>query len=730
MIQEELQTKDRLQGVLSRVRFQSDDGTFSVAEVEVPERVVPVTVVGNLLSSRVGESVEIFGSWREDPRYGKQFQVDHIEAVLPSTSSGIERYLASDLMPGIGPTLARRLVGHFGEKTLDIIEHHPRRIQEVNGIGEKRAEQILEAWEEGRRVHRIMVFLRSHGVSAAMAVKIHRRYGAEAVDVMRRDPYRLVEEIRGVGFRTADGIARHMGIEADSPERLRAGLVHVLHSARDDGHLYLPWPVAQRKAQELMSIDDGMEDILEELRIQGKVVVEREPLPGEPDAVYTASAYHAEESAAGHLSRLMRSVGLTDDQRRDHRERLSRIEERLGMTLAGPQAEAVLSVFGDAVTVITGGPGTGKTTIVQALCELADELGRSVSLAAPTGRAARRLAETTGRSAQTIHRLLEYSFQAGGFQYDEDEPLPVDLLVVDEASMIDVYLLHALVRALPTGAGLVLVGDIDQLPSVGPGQVLADLIDSGAVGVTRLTEIFRQAKTSTIVLNAHRINAGEPPRDAPREDGELVDFYTIHASRPSKAQAQIVELATRRIPEAFGFDARDEIQILSPMYRGEVGCDHLNAILQEKFCGDDKRPLKRGNRKFFRGDRVMQTSNNYDTDVFNGDIGRVLHIDHGEKCMSVDFDGRQILYKSEDLDQLVLAYAITVHKSQGSEYPAVIIPVVTQHSIMLQRNLLYTAVTRGRRLVVLVGTPRAVGLAVGNARASLRYTGLARRLRV
>ncbi len=720
---------ERLRGVLSRIRFASEDGQFAVCDLELPKRRLPITIVGNILSTRPGESVEVTGRWRDDPTYGRQFRIQAIRKILPKTREGIEKYLASDMMRGIGPTLAARIVDHFGDNTLEILEDEPERIVEVEGIGEKRAAKILEAWEEDRLVHRLMVALRSHGVSAAMAVKIYQRFGSEALGIIERNPYRLVEEIRGIGFQTADEIARHFGIEKDSPARLRAGLMHVVESAHDEGHVFLPRPIVEHRAKELLGASIGaLEDPLVELAMGGQLVIE-ERGGDRPPAIFSVAAHRAEVGAARHLRRLAGGTGRLSLREESPQRRLDEIERRWGIELAAAQRRAVLSVFEQPLAVITGGPGTGKTTIVRAICEMASQLGQKVRLAAPTGRAAKRMAEATGRDAKTIHRLLEFSFEKGGFQFDEDRPLELDVLVVDEASMIDVYLLYSLVRALPQGASLVFVGDIDQLPSVGPGQVLSDLIDSRLGSVVRLTEIFRQAEESAIVVNAHRINAGELPFSPKARKEELVDFYTINAANPELAHRRIMELATERVPEAFGFDPMRDVQILSPMYRGAVGCQMLNQQLQQHFCGDQPF-LKRGDRTFYRGDRVMQTRNNYEEDVFNGDIGRVVDVDVEEKELVVSFDGQRVRYRGSSLDQLTLAYAITVHKSQGSEYPAVIIPVTTQHYVMLQRNLLYTAVTRGEKLVILVGTKRAVKIAVENDGAAKRYTRLAQRLQV
>ncbi len=728
MRQENTSDIERLRGVLSRIRFASDDGQFAVCELEAEDRSLPVTIVGNILSARPGESVEVTGRWHDDPRYGRQFRIKSLRTVLPSTREGIEKYLASDMMEGIGPTLASRIVDHFGEKTLEILDDRPERVLEVEGIGEKRGAQIIECWERDRLVHRLMVALRSHGVSAALAVKIYQRFGTEALDLIRRNPYRLAEQIRGIGFQTADEIARHFDIKPDSPARLRAGILHVLEEAHSDGHVYLPRPILQEEARELLGCNIGaLDDPLEELQINEQIVIEQRDGARAP-AVYPGKTWRVEVAAANHLRRVGSATRQLDLQGGGFEERLDEVEQNLCIQFAAAQRRAVLSVFDQPLAVITGGPGTGKTTIVQAICRLADTAGESIALAAPTGRAAKRLSEATGREAKTIHRLLDFSFDKGGFQHDEDHPLPVDILVVDEASMIDIYLLNALARAIPTGASIVFVGDIDQLPSVGPGQVLRDLIDSGVGSVVRLTEIFRQHEASAIVVNAHRINRGELPVVPTRREGELVDFYTINAENPEIASNKIVELATERIPDAFGFDPLDELQILSPMYRGEIGCNRLNERLQNIFCADAVQ-LRRGNTSFRVGDRVMQTSNNYDEDVFNGDIGRVVDVFVDDKVLRVDFEGNTVEYDSGSLDELALAYAITVHKSQGSEYPAVIIPVMTQHYVMLQRNLLYTAVTRGSELVILVGTQRAVKIAVENDESMKRYTGLAGRLR-
>ncbi len=722
---------ETLKGTLSKIRFESDDGNFAIGELEIRDRDRPVTLVGNLLSTQPGETVEVEGSWEIDSTYGRQFEVDAIRSKPPTTREGIERYLASGLVDGIGDVLAERIVDHFGEETLEILDADPDRIREVDGIGDVRGDRIAEAWNEQRAIRSLMVFLQSHGVSSNRAVKIWKQYGDRARRILKRNPYRLAEDIHGIGFKTADEIARELGIEADAPERLRAGLLYELEEADSEGHMYLPLPELKTQAADRLEAPEAILDgPLETLRSDDLIVVEPGDGEEEPPAVYRHPAHRAEREAARHLAALTQHGGRLDGRATDSalEEAIARAESEIGIELADDQRRAVAAAGREDVVVITGGPGTGKTTIVRAICQVGDRLGVRIALSAPTGRAAKRLGESTGRNAQTIHRLLEYSVEEGGFQRDADNPLDVDALVVDEASMLDTYLFRAVVRALPPRASLILVGDIDQLPSVGPGDVLAELIDSGVARVVELTEIFRQHETSGIVQNAHRIHRGELPASTESTDGDLSDFYTIAADDPVEAQSLIVDAVTDRIPSAFGFDPVRDIQILSPMHRGDVGCRELNQRLQAQFHTDAPE-LERGDRLWRVGDRVMQTRNNYDLDVFNGDIGTIREIDDFNDTLVVRFDDRDVEYPFSALNELALAYAITVHKSQGSEYPAVVIPVVKQHYIMLQRNLLYTAVTRARELVMLIGSRDAVWIAVDNDTAQTRYTRLARRLR-
>jgi len=721
---------EMLKGELKRVRFASENGEFAVCDLQLPAGQI-VTLVGNILNTHPGETVEVWGSWQKDPRFGRQFAITTIRALTPTTREGIERYLSSGLIQGIGPVLAGRIVAHFGEDTLDLLDAAPGRIREVEGIGTVRAERIQAAWGAQRQVRAVMVFLQSHGVSPGFAAKIWKEYAERSVEVVRENPYRLAEDIRGIGFRTADTIALETGLRQDSLARLRAGVLYVLRQAHSDGHIYLPMDVLKAQAVELLGVPAEMLGQAIEALIHDERVVVEAPGDGRAAAVYRAPAHRAESGAAEHLLTLINTRPLLKFG--DLEAQLQRLLEQqhkdsLPGALSSEQRRAVLAVFAHKLAVITGGPGTGKTTIIRAVVALGDKLNQRIALAAPTGRAAKRMSQACGRPASTLHRLLEFTPGEGGFKYDRKRPLDVDLVVIDEASMLDTYLLHALVRALPAGCALLLVGDIDQLPSVGPGQILGDIIASGRVEVLRLTRVFRQAQESSIIANAHRVNAGEMPVVPAHGGDKLVDFYTISAATPGEAQQKILDLITDRIPNAFGLDPIEDVQILSPMHKGEVGCARLNELIQARF-NPGAAPLEHGFRTWKVGDKVMQIRNNYDLEVFNGDIGRLVAIDRAGEKVQVDFEGRQVTYGFSSLDELILAYAITVHKSQGSEYPAVILPMLTQHFVMLQRNLLYTALTRAKRLLIIVGSEKAVAIATRNHDAQMRYTRLAERLR-
>ena len=716
-----------LDGTLERITFRGDE-YYTFARF-TPDNAAPITIVGKLVEINEGMSITVHGQWVEDRKYGRQFKVSFAHPRTPKTVVGIEKFLGSGLIKGVGPALAKRIVEKFGKDTLDIIDKKPDRLTEVIGIGNAKAKQLADAIAAQKHIQDVMVFLQGHGVTIASAARIVRRYGKDAINVVRANPYRLAHEVWGIGFRTADTIAEKLGMARDAPERLEAGLLHALETSAEDGHMHLPDDELIAAAAELLAIDAAkLSPRLAAL--EDRKLVVREVLGHRGACTALPDLHAAEAESAALLAELAASPARTFPL--DIGAAIHAFESVTGLELARQQRQAVEAALRDRCVVITGGPGVGKTTIVKAIVHLARLGHRKVSLAAPTGRAAKRLGEATAAEAMTIHRLLEFQPHEGGFQRNRENPLEADLLVIDEASMVDALLFHSVLAALRPGAQLVLVGDVDQLPSVGAGAVLADVIDSGAATVIRLTEIFRQAAASKIVVSAHRINHGELPDldSAPGGTGSATsDFYFISREEPEAARATIVELVAERIPARFGFDAITDIQVLTPMHRGDLGTAAINRALQERLNASSGTELVRGERVFRPRDKVMQLRNDYDRNVFNGDIGVIEAIDTDSGTLRVDFDGRNVTYERAELDQLVHAYAVSVHKSQGSEYPAVVIPLVTQHFMMLQRSLLYTAVTRGKKLVVLVGSKRAVQLAVRNADAKKRYTWLAERVR-
>lgn len=713
-----------LDGTLERVTFRGDE-YYTVARFQ-PESGLPITIVGKLVEINEGMPITVHGQWVDDKKYGRQFKVSFAHPRTPKTVLGIERFLGSGLIQGVGPALAKRIVEKFGKDTLDIIDKTPARLTEVVGIGTAKASKLAEAIAAQRHVQEVMVFLQGHGVTIAAAARIVKRYGKDAINVVRANPYRLAHEVWGIGFRTADSIAEKLGIARDAPERLQAGILHALETSVEDGHLHMPDDELLGAAGNLLGLDrEKLPSHLGVLEARGLVI--REVLGNRGSCTMLPDLHAAEVESAAMLVELASSPARSFAL--DVGAAIHAFEDVTGLQLARQQRQAVEAALRDRCVVITGGPGVGKTTIVKAIVHLARIGNRKVSLAAPTGRAAKRMTEATAAEAMTIHRLLEYQPHEGGFQKNRENPLEADLLVVDEASMIDALLFRSVLNALRPGAQLVLVGDVDQLPSVGAGSVLHDVIESGAATVIRLTEIFRQAAASKIVVSAHAINHGELP-DLEAPAGPTSDFYFINRDDPEQARATIVELVSERIPARFGFDAITDVQVLTPMHRGDLGTAAVNRALQEKLNPAGNAPeLGRGERLFRRGDKVMQLKNDYDKNVFNGDIGVIDMIDTEAASLRVDFDGRSASYERAELDQLVHAYAVSVHKSQGSEYAAVVIPIATQHFMMLQRSLLYTAVTRGKKLVVLVGSRRAVQLAVRNADAKKRYTWLAERVR-
>ena len=783
---------DTLRGVVERITYHNEENGYTVAKLTPerdgrtlfgPEREVPV--VGNMLGLNVGEFVELTGRWSVHSEYGRQFQVETFRPVLPATIAGLEKYLGSGLIKGVGPVTARRIVKQFGLDTLEVIEGEPERLGEVPGVGPKRVAMITTTWAEQRVIKEVMLFLQSNGVSTSLATKIYKYYGDDAINQVRADPYRLARDIFGIGFLTADKIARAMGMAPDAPERVAAGVGYALNEASEDGHVFLPTGELVKLTAELLNVAPdlvgiGLARMWNEAQVkiaptpgaeaiepqtpaisQPKLVAEQgglyavatvdeaRRLLAEENAIYLTPLYFSEVGVARRLQRLLREGESRLDLFQRYRAAewqmvLGEAERANGFPLAAQQREVVQAALTHRVTVLTGGPGTGKTTTVRTIIGLCNREHKRVLLAAPTGRAAKRLAETTGEEAKTIHRLLEFKPADGmAFQRNDENPLEGDLLIVDEASMLDLPLTNHLLKAVPPGMHVLLVGDVDQLPSVGAGNVLKDVIAaledrdseierlgdwrlSSQSAVIRLQTIFRQAAGSYIITNAHRINAGEMPVIDNDTEG---DFFVFRTEQPERAAELCVELVTERIPRRFGI-APEEIQVLAPMHRGVVGVAALNDALQKALNPPAANRAERsiGNRIYRVGDRVMQVRNNYDKDVYNGDMGRITALDPIMHQVVVTFDGRPVEYEFLEMDELTHAYAVSVHKSQGSEFPAVVLPLLTTHYLMLQRNLLYTAVTRARRLVVIVGQPRAISLAVRNNDVMQRYTGLTERL--
>ena len=677
----------------------------------------PVTVVGHAALISAGEFVSGSGIWVNDRTHGLQFKATFLKATAPTTLEGIEKYLGSGMIRGIGPVNARKLVAAFGEAVFDLIEQQPDRLREVTGIGPKRAARIVAGWAEQKVIREIMLFLHSNGVGTSRAVRIYKTYGAEAVRLVSENPYRLARDIRGIGFRTADQIAAKLGIEPTAMIRVRAGISFALAEAMEQGHCGLPEAELVDLAQSLLEIPGELVRTALGLELEAGEVV-ADTLEGQR-CIFLAGLYRAEREIAERLRHL--AVGAPPWPAIDADKAIPWVEGKTGLTLAESQRAAVRLALAAKVLVITGGPGVGKTTLVNSILKIVAAKGPEIALCAPTGRAAKRLAESTGREATTIHRLLEADPKEGGFKRTDLQPLDCDLLVVDETSMVDVPLMRALLKALPEGAALLLVGDVDQLPSVGPGQVLADIISSGAVPVVRLTEVFRQAAGSRIVTNAHLINRGKMPDLKPQEGS---DFYFVEAADPETGLEKLLAMVRDRIPRRFGLDPVRDVQVLCPMNRGGLGARSLNIELQKALNPPGEVRVERFGWTFCPGDKVMQVANDHPREVYNGDLGIVRRISMEDGELVVDYEGREIAYGFGELDELVLAYATTVHKSQGSEYPAVVIPVTTQHYPMLQRNLIYTAVTRGKRLVVLVGQRKALSIAVRGQQTRRRWSKL------
>lgn len=715
-----------LQGQIERITYTNDETGYTIAKLKVYGRRDLVTVVGNFMAPTPGEILKMQGEWSNHPKYGEQFKVVQYKSLVPASVAGIEKYLGSGLIKGIGPLMAKRIVKKFEKDTLDIIEQEIEKLNEVDGIGKKRIEMIKKAWADQKEIRQVMLFLQSHGVSSAYATKIFKTYGNEAIEIVQENPYRLATDIFGIGFLTADRIAEKLGFAKDSELRAEAGILYVLHQLSDEGHVYYPVQPLIDESQKILEVDpEILVKALTSLNANQNIVMEDfGAKKSDEQAVYLAKFYLSETNIAARLKALItapKSIRTIEPDKA-----LQWVQNQLDITLAPKQVEAVKRAVTDKVLVITGGPGTGKTTIIKAILNIFAQCGIKIMLAAPTGRAAKRMSEATGQPAKTIHRLLEYSIQKGGFQKNDQTLLKCDLLIIDEASMIDTILMHHLLKAIPPKATFILVGDVNQLPSVGAGNVLHDIISSRAVPIMELNEIFRQARESLIIVNAHKINQGQMPAFKPKGH-KLADFYFIEQEDPEKVLGIILELLKERIPKRFGFDPIDDIQVLTPMHKGLVGAGNLNIELQNAL-NPAPDSLARGGKNFRVNDKVMQIRNNYEKEVFNGDLGRIIKIDLEAREIIIDFDGKQVVYDYSDLDEVVPAYAISIHKSQGSEYPAVVIPILLQHYVLLQRNLIYTGVTRGKKLVVMVGSKKALAIGIGNDKTKKRYTYLRNRL--
>ena len=734
--------EETLEGVLERITYHSPETGYTVARLAARRGAEALPIVGAMLDPHPGESVHLFGSWQRHPKYGKQFVFSGYQLSRPATTQAIEVYLASDLVPGVGPVTAKRLVDYFGEKTLDVLDNELARLSEVPKIGAKRVAALMDAWGRHQRIRNIIIFLQSHGIGPRLAAKIHTLYGDQSIEMLERDPYRLARDISGVGFLTADKIAHSTGVKDDDPSRLQAGLRHTLQQAENDGHLYLPRPQLLAKAAEILHVSEELTDAaLDQLVTAGEL--DAEDAAGET-AVYLPAALaaekeiaarlldrvdaHAEVAAGAMCLRAQRHGASIIPTAAEAREWLERWETLEGIELNDQQRRAVVSGLRDPLSVITGGPGTGKTTVTRAIVAAGKMLGQVVNLASPTGRAAKRLEQVARHEAKTIHRMLVYDPNTGGFKHGLENTLAADLVLIDEVSMVDQWLMRDLLRALDPGTRLVLVGDADQLPSVGPGNVLRDTVASGSIPVTRLTEIFRQSETGLIVRNAHRLNSGEAPILVPASPWTGQDCVFIEQDDAEGAADKVIRTATESMRK-IGF-APDEVQVLTPLRRGVLGVGVLNQRLQERLNpAEAGRPeITRGETTFREGDRVLQTVNNYDKMVYNGDIGRLGQIDAKNQVFTVQFEQGPVVYDFAERDELDLAYALTVHKSQGSEYPAVVLVLHSSQYIMLQRNLFYTALTRAQRMVCIIGDKKAIYKAINTVTGSERYTRLKDRL--
>ncbi|SDB54189.1 exodeoxyribonuclease V alpha subunit [Desulfonatronum thiosulfatophilum] len=707
------------------VTFFNPANGYAVIRVKVREEPGIVTAVGNIVEVKPGELLNLSGQWKEHPKYGRQFLITKAEPLLPAGVNAIRRYLASGQLKGVGPALAERMIKLFKDKTLEIIDTDPDQLLRVEGIGVSKLQKIVQSWEEQHHVRALILFLQEHDVSPALAVRIHRHYGAQALQKVRDNPYDLAYEVHGIGFKTADAIALKLGFAPYCRERLEAALVYMLFHASESGHVFVPLDELLENTTSLLGGAplEELHSALDVLAERRRIILEELPTQGLGTVVYLSHFHRWENEIAQRLRELIQHPAAVDKSKL--RNVLAQLEARHRITLSPQQRQAVEDACLNKVFILTGGPGTGKTTITRFIVEAVTALGIAVKLAAPTGRAAKRLSEATRTHASTLHRLLQYA-PDGGFGMNETKMLKAGMLVVDEVSMLDCHLCLAVLRALPLTSRLVLVGDVNQLPSVGPGNILGDLLKSAALPHAELTHIYRQAQESMIVVNAHRINQGQFPCQSPKPPPEA-DFYWIEQDDPSRVQAMILQMVCERIPAGYGMDPRLDVQVLTPMHKGEVGTQQLNTLLQERL-NPKGREFAVGFRKMRVGDRVLQMRNNYDKEVFNGDLGWISSVNIEDGQAVVEFDGRDVSYELSEMDELSLAYAVSVHKSQGSEYPCVVMPLLTQHFMLLQRNLIYTGLTRARRLAVILGSKKALVIGLKNAKAKNRYTDLARRI--
>jgi len=709
---------ENLKGIINRIVFQNSENGYTVAKFQPSESSTTEIVITGLLSPiNIGETVELSGDWKVHPKYGRQFAVENFTITLPNKVEDIEKYLGSGLIRGIGPVYAKRIVQRFKDKTLEIIDKFPERLKKVDGIGKIRLKKIKESWKEQKKIRDVMIFLHAHNISTTYAIKIINTFQDNTIKVLKEDPYQLIYHIDGIGFKIADKIAQDLGTEVNSINRIMAGIIYIMRGETENGHTYVPEDLLVTGASEILEVDEN------DVRTGLNRLVREKMLVREEGKIYLPTLHEAELGIARKIKRLVsKKIEIIDTEK--IKDEIFLIELRNKITFEEEQKKAITSSLNSKCMILTGGPGTGKTTTTKGIIDLLERKKLKVSLCAPTGRAAKRLEETTGREAKTIHRLLEFNPQLMRFMKNESRPLKGNVFIVDESSMIDTTLMYSLLKGIPEDGRLILIGDVDQLPSVGPGNVLRDLMDSGEIEVVKLEKIFRQSAESTIITNAHKINAGNPP--SVKRD-ESSNFYFIHKNEPEEVAATIKDLVVRRLRWKYKYSPFTDIQVITPMYKGETGAHNLNRILQQSLNPRGVE-LLRGTRLFRSGDKVMQIKNNYEKEVFNGDIGRIMKIDLEDQLILVDFEGKKTPYEFNQLDQLTLAYAATVHKTQGSEYKAVVMPLTTQHFMLLQKNLLYTAVTRAKELLILVGTMKALYIAIKNNKVTERYSYLKERI--